>query len=68
MQWLQILYKQLITNELLIIAGKELRLKQEYFMVAATLVDIIRRFKVNKTSIPESKEELYLDFSEKVII
>ena len=37
-------------------------------MVAATLVDIIRRFKVNKTSIPESKEELYLDFSEKVIV
>ncbi len=25
--------------------GKELRLKQEYFMVAATLNDIIRRFK-----------------------
>lgn len=24
--------------------GKELRLKQEYFMVAATLQDIIRRF------------------------
>lgn len=28
--------------------GKELRLKQEYFMVAATLQDIIRRFKSSK--------------------
>lgn len=25
--------------------GKELRLKQEYFLVAATLQDIVRRFK-----------------------
>uniref|UniRef100_A0AAR2K044 Alpha-1,4 glucan phosphorylase n=1 Tax=Pygocentrus nattereri TaxID=42514 RepID=A0AAR2K044_PYGNA len=29
--------------------GKELRLKQEYFVVAATLQDIIRRFKVSNT-------------------
>lgn len=28
--------------------GKELRLKQEYFMCAATLQDIIRRFKAAK--------------------
>lgn len=28
--------------------GKELRLKQEYFVVAATLQDIIRRFKSSK--------------------
>uniref|UniRef100_A0A8C6S7V6 Alpha-1,4 glucan phosphorylase n=1 Tax=Neogobius melanostomus TaxID=47308 RepID=A0A8C6S7V6_9GOBI len=28
--------------------GKELRLKQEYFVVSATLQDIIRRFKVSK--------------------
>ena len=28
--------------------GKELRLKQEYFVVAATLQDIVRRFKSSK--------------------
>ena len=28
--------------------GKELRLKQEYFVVAATLQDIVRRFKTSK--------------------
>uniref|UniRef100_A0A665US43 Alpha-1,4 glucan phosphorylase n=1 Tax=Echeneis naucrates TaxID=173247 RepID=A0A665US43_ECHNA len=28
--------------------GKELRLKQEYFVVSATLQDIVRRFKVSK--------------------
>lgn len=28
--------------------GKELRLKQEYFVVAATLQDVIRRFKASK--------------------
>ena len=48
------------------LSGKELRLKQEYFMVAATLVDIIRRFKVNKTEVPDDKEELFKDFPEKV--
>ena len=35
-------------------------------MVAATLVDIIRRFKVNKSSLTLSKQELYEDFPEKV--
>lgn len=32
--------------------GKELRLKQEYFVVAATLQDIIRRFKTTKKESP----------------
>lgn len=32
--------------------GKELRLKQEYFVVAATLQDIIRRFKTTKKGNP----------------
>ncbi|XP_025204541.1 glycogen phosphorylase isoform X2 [Melanaphis sacchari] len=37
--------------------GKELRLKQEYFMCSATLQDIIRRFKATK------KGELRTDFN-----
>ncbi|XP_022901495.2 glycogen phosphorylase [Onthophagus taurus] len=48
--------------------GKELRLKQEYFMCAATLQDIIRRFKASKFG---SKEHVRDDFSllpEKVAI
>uniref|UniRef100_A0AAR2JDU6 Alpha-1,4 glucan phosphorylase n=1 Tax=Pygocentrus nattereri TaxID=42514 RepID=A0AAR2JDU6_PYGNA len=40
--------------------GKELRLKQEYFVVAATLQDIIRRFKVSKFG---SREIARTDFN-----
>lgn len=40
--------------------GKELRLKQEYFVVSATLQDIIRRFKVSKFG---SREITRTDFS-----
>ncbi|XP_071372085.1 glycogen phosphorylase, muscle form isoform X2 [Centroberyx affinis] len=40
--------------------GKELRLKQEYFVVSATLQDIIRRFKVSKFG---SREIVRTDFS-----
>ncbi|XP_061595800.1 glycogen phosphorylase, muscle form [Cololabis saira] len=40
--------------------GKELRLKQEYFVVSATLQDIIRRFKVSKFG---SREVARTDFS-----
>jgi len=32
-------------------AGKELRLKQEYFFVSATLKDIIRRFRIKNTNL-----------------
>ncbi|KAK9869928.1 hypothetical protein WA026_006025 [Henosepilachna vigintioctopunctata] len=39
--------------------GKELRLKQEYFMVAATLQDIIRRYKAAKFG---SKEAVRTNF------
>jgi len=34
-----------------IIEGKELRLKQEYFFVSATLQDIIRRHRINNSSL-----------------
>nr|XP_055035983.1 glycogen phosphorylase, muscle form [Misgurnus anguillicaudatus] len=40
--------------------GKELRLKQEYFVVAATLQDIIRRFKASKFG---TREVVRTDFS-----
>ncbi|MBF0457447.1 MAG: glycogen/starch/alpha-glucan phosphorylase [Nitrospirae bacterium] len=43
--------------------GKELRLKQEYFFVSATLQDIVRRFKKNR-ALPID----YRDFSKKAAI
>jgi glycogen phosphorylase len=36
-------------------AGKELRLKQQYFFVSATIQDVIRRFKKRRTSRPWSE-------------
>ncbi|TMS21728.1 glycogen phosphorylase, liver form [Larimichthys crocea] len=46
--------------------GKELRLKQEYFVVAATLQDIIRRFKTTKKGSPSRTS--FESFPEKVAI
>lgn len=43
-----------------VVAGQELRLVQEYFLVACTLRDIVRRFEQTHTS--------YRDFSSKVAI
>lgn len=40
-------------------SGKELRLKQQYFLVAATLQDIIRRFKSSKYG---SRDAIRVDF------
>ncbi|NXC22722.1 PYGL protein, partial [Corythaeola cristata] len=48
--------------------GKELRLKQEYFVVAATLQDIIRRFKASKFGSTESVRTVFDSFPDQVAI
>ncbi|XP_065450036.1 glycogen phosphorylase, liver form [Chrysemys picta bellii] len=48
--------------------GKELRLKQEYFVVAATLQDIIRRFKASKFGSTESVRTMFDSFPDQVAI
>ncbi|CAB1312541.1 unnamed protein product [Coregonus sp. 'balchen'] len=48
--------------------GKELRLKQEYFVVAATLQDIIRRFKSSKFGCRDPVRTSFETFPEKVAI
>ncbi|CAH1125429.1 unnamed protein product [Ceutorhynchus assimilis] len=48
--------------------GKELRLKQEYFMVAATLQDIIRRFKSAKFGTKATTRNNFDQFPDKVAI
>jgi len=48
--------------------GKELRLKQEYFMCAATLQDIIRRYKSSKFGSVEKVRTDFDQFHEKVAI
>uniref|UniRef100_A0A1A9UT61 Alpha-1,4 glucan phosphorylase n=1 Tax=Glossina austeni TaxID=7395 RepID=A0A1A9UT61_GLOAU len=48
--------------------GKELRLKQEYFMVAATLQDIIRRYKASKFGCREAVRTDFEQFPSKVAI
>ncbi|XP_034041617.1 glycogen phosphorylase, brain form [Thalassophryne amazonica] len=48
--------------------GKELRLKQEYFVVAATLQDIIRRFKSSKFGCRDPIRTSFDTFPEKVAI
>ncbi|XP_022604329.1 glycogen phosphorylase, brain form [Seriola dumerili] len=48
--------------------GKELRLKQEYFMVAATLQDIIRRFKSSKFGCRDPVRTCFDTFPDKVAI
>uniref|UniRef100_A0A8C0EY99 Alpha-1,4 glucan phosphorylase n=1 Tax=Bubo bubo TaxID=30461 RepID=A0A8C0EY99_BUBBB len=46
--------------------GKELRLKQEYFVVAATLQDIIRRFKSSKFGCRDPVRTCFETFPDKV--
>ncbi|KFM02078.1 Glycogen phosphorylase, liver form, partial [Aptenodytes forsteri] len=48
--------------------GKELRLKQEYFVVAATLQDIIRRFKASKFGSTDSVRAVFDSFPDQVAI
>ncbi|XP_055858528.1 glycogen phosphorylase [Episyrphus balteatus] len=48
--------------------GKELRLKQEYFMCAATLQDIIRRYKSSKFGSREAVRNNFDHFPDKVAI
>ena len=46
--------------------GKELRLKQQYFMVSATLTDIVRRYKAPKFGSREAVRTTFEDFPDKV--
>lgn len=48
--------------------GKELRLKQEYFVVAATLQDIVRRFKSPKLGCRDPIRTSFETFPDKVRI
>ncbi|KAL9954457.1 hypothetical protein ACROYT_G041998 [Oculina patagonica] len=48
--------------------GKELRLKQQYFMVSATLTDIVRRYKAPKFGSKEAIRTTFDDFPDKVAI
>jgi len=48
--------------------GKELRLKQEYFLCAATLSDVVRRFKHSKFGSREVARTDFLKMPEKVSI
>ena len=46
--------------------GKELRLKQEYFMVAASLSDIIRRYKSATPGVSKISRTTFEELPDKV--
>ena len=47
--------------------GKELRLKQEYFLVASTMQDIIRRFKSSRFGCRDAVRTSFDTFPDKVL-
>ena len=47
--------------------GKELRLKQEYVMVSATIQDIVRRYKQAEFGSQKPVRDLFDSFPEKVL-
>ena len=49
-------------------AGKELRLKQEYFLVSATLQDIVRRYKAGQAGRTGVVRNSFVQFAEKVLV
>lgn len=51
-----------------VVEGKELRLKQEYFMVAATLQDVIRRYKSSKFGCRDPVRTDFSTFPDKVAL
>lgn len=51
-----------------VFVGRELRLKQEYFLVSATLQDIIRRFKSSRYGSRDAVRVDFNDFADKVAI
>lgn len=61
-------HSSLIAADLQFFEGKELRLKQEYFVVAATLQDIIRRFKSSKFGCRDPIRTSFESFPDKVRI
>uniref|UniRef100_A0A671LJL1 Alpha-1,4 glucan phosphorylase n=1 Tax=Sinocyclocheilus anshuiensis TaxID=1608454 RepID=A0A671LJL1_9TELE len=74
-KWVDTQVKKLTENEMFCICkafsffeGKELRLKQEYFVVAATLQDIMRRFKSSKFGCRDPVRTSFEAFPEKVAI
>ena len=46
--------------------GKELRLKQEYFLCSASLQDIVRRYKQFKSRMGGKTRENFKEFPDKV--
>ena len=45
--------------------GKELRLKQEYFLCSATLQDIVRRYKKHKSQMGGDARSTFKEFHNK---